>query len=101
MPNWLSMPRKPTRPSSRTPSTSWPSSSASWRARSPTDASRQIRSAQFILIVLSIAAVIGAALVAWLYVGRSVARRIGLLSHAMRRIADGDLNVDIHDEPQR
>jgi methyl-accepting chemotaxis protein len=63
-----------------------------------TDAGRQIRSAQFILIVLSIAAVIGAALVAWLYVGRSVARRIGLLSHAMRRIADGDLNVDIHDE---
>jgi methyl-accepting chemotaxis protein len=50
------------------------------------------------LIILSIAAVIGAALVAWLYVGRSVARRIGLLSGAMRRIADGDLNVDIHDD---
>jgi len=57
----------------------------------------QIRSGQFILTVLSIAAVIGAALIAWLYVGRSVARRLGLLSDAMRRIADGDLNVDIRD----
>lgn len=60
-------------------------------------ASGQIRSGQFILIVLSIAAVIGAALVAWLYVGRSIARRLGFLSDAMRRIADGDLNVDIQD----
>jgi methyl-accepting chemotaxis protein len=60
-------------------------------------ASGQIRSGQFILIALSIAAVIGAALVAWLYVGRSVARRLGFLSDAMRRIADGDLNVDIQD----
>ena len=57
----------------------------------------QIRSGQFMLIVLSIAAVLSAALVAWLYVGRSVARRLGLLSEAMRRIADGDLNVDIQD----
>jgi methyl-accepting chemotaxis protein len=57
----------------------------------------QIRSGQFILTALSIAAVIGAALVAWLYVGRSVARRLGFLSDAMRRIADGDLNVDIQD----
>ena len=60
-------------------------------------ASGQIRSGQFILIVLSIAAVIGATLVAWLYVGRSIARRLGLLSDAMRRIANGDFNVDIQD----
>ncbi len=60
-------------------------------------ASGQIRSGQLILIVLSIAAVIGAALVAWLYVGRNVAKRLGFLSDAMRRIADGDLNVDIQD----
>jgi len=60
-------------------------------------ASRQIHSAQFILTLLSIAAVIGATLVAWLYVGRSVARRLGFLSDAMRRIAGGDLNVDIQD----
>jgi methyl-accepting chemotaxis protein len=60
-------------------------------------ASSQIRSGQLILTVLSIAAVIGAALVAWLYVGRNIARRLGFLSDAMRRIADGDLNVDVQD----
>jgi methyl-accepting chemotaxis protein len=61
-------------------------------------AASQIRSGQFILIVLSIAAVIGATLVAWLYVGRSLARRLGLLSNAMRRIADGDLEVNVQDD---
>jgi methyl-accepting chemotaxis protein len=60
-------------------------------------ASGQIRSGQLILTVLSIAAVIGAVLVAWLYVGRNIARRLGFLSDAMRRIADGDLNVDVQD----
>jgi methyl-accepting chemotaxis protein len=61
-------------------------------------ASQQIHSGQIILIMLSVAAVIGAMLVAWLYVGRSVVRRLGLLSNAMRRIANGDLNVHIQDE---
>ena len=61
-------------------------------------ASRQIYSGQIILIVLSVAATIGAILVAWLYVGRSVVRRLGLLSDAMRRIANGDLSVNVQDE---
>src|SRR4029078_5870150 len=60
-------------------------------------ASSQINSGKLILTILSIAAVLGAALVAWLYVGRSVARRLGFLSDAMRRIARGDLSVDIQD----
>jgi len=60
-------------------------------------ASGQINSGKLILTVLSIAAVLGAALVAWLYVGRSLARRLGFLSEAMRRIASGDLTVDIQD----
>ncbi len=64
-------------------------------------AGRQITSGQIILILLSLAAVIVASFVAWLYVGRSVARRLGLLSDAMRRIADGDLSVQVHDEPRR
>jgi methyl-accepting chemotaxis protein len=60
-------------------------------------ASSQINSGKLILTILSIAAVLGAAMVAWLYVGRNVARRLGFLSDAMRRIASGDLNVDIQD----
>ena len=63
-------------------------------------ASSQISSGKLILTVLSIAAVLGAALVAWLYVGRSVARRLGFLSEAMRRLASGDVTVDIQD-PRR
>jgi methyl-accepting chemotaxis protein len=60
-------------------------------------AGSQINSGKLILTVLSIAAVLGAAMVAWLYVGRSLARRLGFLSDAMRRIASGDLTVDIQD----
>ena len=60
-------------------------------------AADQIRAGQILLVVLAFAAIIGAALIAWLYVGRSIARRLGLLSDAMRRIADGDLSVQILD----
>jgi methyl-accepting chemotaxis protein len=60
-------------------------------------ATQQIRAGQVLLIGLAVAAILGATLVAWLYVGRNIARRLGLLSDAMRRIADGDLNVDIRD----
>jgi methyl-accepting chemotaxis protein len=60
-------------------------------------AAHQIRAGQILLIVLAFAAIIVAALIAWLYVGRNIARRLGLLSNAMRRIADGDLNVQIQD----
>jgi methyl-accepting chemotaxis protein len=61
-------------------------------------AGRQITSGEIILILLSFAAVIVASFIAWLYVGRSVARRLGLLSDAMRRIADGDLSIQVHDD---
>jgi methyl-accepting chemotaxis protein len=60
-------------------------------------AAHQIRAGEILLIVLAFAAIIVAALIAWLYVGRNIARRLGLLSNAMRRIADGDLNVQIRD----
>ena len=60
-------------------------------------AADQIHSGKILLIVLAVAAILAAILIAWLYVGRNVARRLGLLSDAMRRIADGDLNVQIED----
>jgi signal transduction histidine kinase/CheY-like chemotaxis protein/HAMP domain-containing protein len=61
-------------------------------------AEQQIHSAKFILIVLSIVAVISALLVAWLYVARGVVRRLSLLSAAMRRISVGKLDVSIQDD---
>ena len=61
------------------------------------DADQRIHSAKIILIVLSIVAVISAMMVAWLYVGRGVVRRLGQLSEAMRRLAGGNLDVHVQD----
>lgn len=60
-------------------------------------AADQIHGGKILLIVLAVAAILAAILIAWLYVGRNVVRRLGLLSDAMRRIADGDFNVQIED----
>lgn len=60
-------------------------------------AADQIHGGKILLIVLAVAAILAAILIAWLYVGRNVARRLGLLSYAMRRIAAGDFNVQIED----
>src|SRR5579872_3968161 len=57
----------------------------------------QLRAGQVVLIALALLAIAGAVLIAWLYVGRNIARRLGLLSDAMRRIADGDLQVQVQD----
>ena len=55
----------------------------------------QIKFGRIILIVLSIAALVAAGLIAWLYVGRSIVGRLTLLSSAMRRIAAGEINVAV------
>ena len=60
-------------------------------------ADQQTHSGKIIMIVLSIIAVTSAILLAWLYVGRGVVRRLDQLSGGMRRIADGNLNVHIQD----
>jgi methyl-accepting chemotaxis protein len=53
----------------------------------------QMQFGRIVLIVLSIVALAGAGLIAWLYVGRSIVGRLTLLSEAMRRIAGGEANV--------
>ena len=58
-------------------------------------AAEKMRSGQILLILLSITALVAAGLIAWLYVGRNIADRLGLLSSVMRRIAGGDLTVEI------
>ena len=58
-------------------------------------AEKEIRSGRLLLIALAIAALAGAGLVAWLYVERSLVRRLGLLSKAMRQIASGDTSAEI------
>ena len=58
-------------------------------------AAEQISSARILLTVLSLAALVAAASIAWLYVGRNIARRLGLLGDIMRRIAAGERDVVI------
>jgi methyl-accepting chemotaxis protein len=61
-------------------------------------AEEEIRSGRLLLTALAIAALAGAILVAWLYVGRNLVRRLGLLSKAMRQLATGDTSVIISEE---
>ncbi|HEY2528371.1 MAG TPA: methyl-accepting chemotaxis protein [Xanthobacteraceae bacterium] len=55
----------------------------------------QIKVGQIVLILLSVTALAGGGLIAWLYVGRSIVGRLALLSGAMRRIADGETDVAV------
>ncbi|GAA0588737.1 putative bifunctional diguanylate cyclase/phosphodiesterase [Caenispirillum bisanense] len=65
-------------------------------------ASTMLTRSKVVLAVVSAAALAGALLIAWLYVGRSVVRRLSRLDHSMRAIAAGDLDhpvpVDGSDE---
>ncbi len=65
-------------------------------------ATSQIIFGRIVLIIVSLAALIAAGLIAWLYVGRSIVGRLTLLSGAMRRIAGGEADVAVplggHDE---
>jgi methyl-accepting chemotaxis protein len=55
----------------------------------------QIAFCRIVLIVLSLAALAVAGLIARLYVGRSIIRRLMLLSDAMRRISNGESDVPV------
>ena len=57
----------------------------------------QIRGGEILLTILAITAIVAAILIAWLYVGRGVIRRLGSLSDAMRRVAGGDFDVQIEE----
>src|SRR6185437_1559397 len=63
-------------------------------------AAEQTRAGQIILVVLAATALVAAGLIAWLYVGRNIASRLGSLSQAMQKIAGGDLNVTISENGQ-
>ena len=48
-----------------------------------------------ILLALNAISIAGAVLIAWLFVGRVLLRRLGFLSNRMRRMAEGDLEAKI------
>ena len=71
-------------------------SAARANARDATRASSQaILTGRNLLLALSVINVVGAALIAWLFVGRVLLRRLGRLSDRMRRMAGGDLKAKV------
>ena len=62
--------------------------SAEKAARASADA---IVTGRNLLLLISAISIIGAALIAWLFVGRVLSRRLGRLSDRMRGMAEGDL----------
>jgi methyl-accepting chemotaxis protein len=70
------------------------------RVRDRTDASTAaandlLAQSRLVLIAIAVAGIVISALIAWLYVGRSVVRRMTGLAAAMRDLADGNLDVAI------
>ena len=66
------------------------------RTREATQASTQaIRAARTLLLLISAISLVGAVLIAWLFIGRVLLRRLGLLSDWMRRMAGGDLEARV------
>lgn len=65
-------------------------------------AEQTINTGRALLLGLNVVSVIGAGLIAWLFVGRVLLRRIGRLSDRMQAMADGDLEAEVnisgHDE---
>ena len=78
-------------------------SAAEARAREATVAStRAIVTGRGLLLVLNVISIAGAVIIAWLFVGRLLLRRLRALSERMRGMADGNLEGQVaiggHDE---
>jgi len=65
---------------------------------SAADADKSLNTGLVALVVSSVLAIILSGLIVWLYVERSVVRRITNVSDAMRRLTEGDLNVEMKQE---
>ncbi len=59
------------------------------------EASQAILTARTLLLVIGALSVVGALLIAWLFIGRILLSRIEKLSNWMRRMADGDLEARV------
>ncbi|MDE0230519.1 MAG: HAMP domain-containing protein, partial [Spirochaetaceae bacterium] len=66
------------------------------QTRAATQASTQaILTARTLLLVISGVSLVGAVLIAWLFIGRVLLHRLGMLSDWMRRMAGGDLEARV------
>jgi methyl-accepting chemotaxis protein len=67
---------------------------STWRTR------EQISFATLVMLGLGIATLVGSILFVWLYVGRSILRRLRSLQHSMLLLSDGDLESEIYQSHQ-
>src|SRR3981081_985781 len=63
---------------------------STWQAR------KEIALATTVMLALGGLTLIGSVLFVWLYVGRSILRRIGSLQRSMQLLSDGDLESEIY-----
>ena len=68
---------------------------STWQAR------KEISQATAVMLALGALTLIGSVLFVWLYVGRSILRRIGNLQRSMQLLSDGDLEAEIYRSGQR
>jgi methyl-accepting chemotaxis protein len=68
---------------------------STWRTR------REISVATLIMLALGGLTLLGSALFVWLYVGRSILRRLGSLQRSMQLLSDGDLESEIYHSTHR
>ena len=59
---------------------------------------RAVNAGLYVLVASTIVAIIVSGLIVWLYVERSVVRRLANLAGAMQRLTDGDLTVRVEEE---
>jgi methyl-accepting chemotaxis protein len=67
---------------------------ATFRAR------REISLATVIMLALGVLSLAGSVMFVWLYVGRSILRRLGRLQRSMQLLSDGDLESEIYRSSQ-
>ena len=63
-------------------------------------ARQEISFATMIMLAMGAATLVGSVLFVWLYVGRSILRRLGALQSSMQLLSDGDLESEIYHSHQ-
>ncbi len=63
-------------------------------------ARQEISWATMVMLAMGVATLVGSVLFVWLYVGRSILRRIGSLQRSMQLLSDGDLESEIYHSSQ-
>ena len=75
---------------------------ATWETKAATDESESlIRTGMVVVLSIAATCVLAAVLIVFLYIGRSLVRRITRLEAVMGRLAEGDLTVDVPENRQR